>query len=1360
MQRLAALCLAAFCISPATHAGLFGGRWWKELPTADVVAELPMSLERAKPKWEVGPGLKVVGDDLLGFPVLEHSGAAVGFLRTNAPVEGPCDIVALVRITEEKASHHGATLACGVRGPSAAPESDYALEAASVPATGRFCLHLTPRMGTDANRAYQTPRPPIEDPVRAQWPHTVTISDRYKDISPVWDEAFRLEIEAAMAKVPPVHRTWFELRIEVRPDAVRLCKDGLLVAERRPPGRIAGDVGLWLRGNVRVASLIIRRPTVTPEGFCPVLIHDARNAEAIGTRGKMIDGASMPPTAGAFSVGGVPLEFPSRKAGGFDHIDVGESLFHHRNQSGYYDANTTWPEPGLIDTMRIRLSVPNRPWRRLWLVAASDGEPNTVPIVTARFYRPRAGFAVDAVGEVPLLTARSGPKGTRRLPVTLADGKSGSLWLVPIELDSVTIASRFREEHALSMELTKQVHDYRMYPDPAVYDRFQGGVPSGVRIFAMTLEEAPIKLLASSNRTGNAFVSPEEPIWQVRLANLRQREMPVAIRLTITDPYGKETLLQSRGSLGSQMSGQFDFPTRPRVFGLHRVRTEAEAEGETFSQEGTFVQLPPDTRKATGANSRWGLWWWRGGHLTNPNEEEDLYLLRAAGTRVAATKDIHTRRQWGMIPNPHHVVGGPAPWAYKDPYDPKEYEEFADKVGLDVAARLKEAPDIPYFCIFAENAISTPLTYGILPRFVGEGDYVLNDQEKARIRASILTAKAATEGIRKHAPKAKVSFGWCEPIFSVPFMWEKYPKEYMDAIGVDTPQFERMPEMPIRSVAPNRMWMLQEEMKRCGYTGIPIIHTESYFPSSHPLALGHRTAADYYVRTAVLSLALGTSRFLFCFTLHDCADYWGSVHYGCIGITGPRPEFNPKPAFPALATMTRLLDIFDYDGYVPTGSQSAYCVRFKSGNKFIYCLWTTRAYRPGKLRLPKAGNVALVDENGNELLLTKLGGGEIPCVLSPTPQWVVAENRDLAVELEEPLRVEEPIEHAVTLDPLGMPWSYDPNPYDRYAKNHWDLPRFPGPMKSESVTSEQRKSKVWQITLGDPPKERPLAAWYGVFTPPKPIEIPGKARALGIFANGHSNWGRIIYEIEDAKGEIWQSIGAKDEWNCDDVHSWSYFNFDGRRYIEFPLPNHQPGDNYREKDTVWWNYSAEGIVDLPVKLTRIIIEMRTHNVYVTDLVPVADRSVQLDNLMAVYDSAEAMTDVPVRLQRAAGELKFALAAGSALANPLADLKGSRVGASPEFVKVAPPDQYYDGTRVVVTLKPVAGAKEYRIYVAAYESGAGAKVMAKSDKPELLVGGLRPQFPLFLFAACLDEKGKESKPSAPKRILLKDDFPMK
>ena len=122
---------------------------------------------------------------------------------------------------------------------------------------------------------------------------------------------------------------------------------------------------------------------------------------------------------------------------------------------------------------RCRLSVPNRPYSRLWVIAASDDRPHSVPVVCARFYRPQAGFAIDAAAEVPALSARSGPQAARRLPVTLADGKPASLWLVPIELDPVAIGSQFREEMVLSIELTKQVYDYRAYPDPAAYDRFR-----------------------------------------------------------------------------------------------------------------------------------------------------------------------------------------------------------------------------------------------------------------------------------------------------------------------------------------------------------------------------------------------------------------------------------------------------------------------------------------------------------------------------------------------------------------------------------------------------------------------------------------------------------------------------------------------------------------------------------------------------------------------------------------------------------------------------------------------------------------------------------------------------------------------
>ena len=71
-----------------------------------------------------------------------------------------------------------------------------------------------------------------------------------------------------------------------------------------------------------------------------------------------------------------------------------------------------------------------------------------------------------------------------------------------------------------------------------------------------------------------------------------------------------------------------------------------------------------------------------------------------------------------------------------------------------------------------------------------------------------------------------------------------------------------------------------------------------------------------------------------------------------------------------------------------------------------------------------------------------------------------------------------------------------------------------------------------------------------------------------------------------------------------------------------------------------------------------------------------------------------------------------------------------------------------------------GAKEYRVYVAAYENGQGAEVIASGEAPTLLVSRLQPRFPLYLFAAYLNKEGKESRPTPPRRILLKDDFPFK
>jgi hypothetical protein len=1357
--------MLALTMSLGTAWGLGGSRWWQEVPRGDVILALPISLEQVKTNWDAAPDARLVSDEILKRPAIQFTGNGLSGLVSDQPVAGEFEVTVLVRMPSRTNGNCSVMLMGGLKKRTAGYlESDGFVQLSEAWYPDYRC-YLVASAGLGNYYAANTIAADalLGDSTVARLA-PVYFYDRFPNISPVMDEDLRLELEAAMAGVPEMDQVWCILRIVSTKESLRMFKDGLLVGERRPGVRMEGFIRLTGYGPIRVAALTVRKIAPQPRGYYPVPLDGACNARDGGSAASTVARDALPPAGSMALVDDIPFVFPDSVTGQ-NTIDIGAAIFHWRNRKGSFDALTTWMPPGSLETGRVAFDIPNRAYTRLWVVAAADENPLKVPVVTVRFYRPYAGFPIDAAARIPALTGKSDGQGAQRLPVTLAGGKKGNLWLVPIELDGQRIASEFREEHFLSVELTKEVYPFRSYPDPCDYSYFPGGLPSSVKIYALTFEEAPLRMLASGNRIGNVYVRPEEPIWQVKLANQQSREIPLRVKLAVTDPYGRSLTFERAAKLAGNARSTIEFPLTTRVFGLHKVRTEVRIEGgPTYVNDGSVVEVAADTRLAHAGNSRWGLWCWGGGHGTIPDIDANNYLLRAAGSRFGAGR-YADRQKWGMAGRPHIAVSV-QPWAYKEPYDPAEYAKYSEEVGHQVAAAMTNDPDTVCFCQFGENAISMRMTYGIWPRFLGEPDFQVTEDERKEILARTVTAKAAAEGIRKYAPTAKISFSYADPMFVIPFLEQKYPKENIDYFGIDVPTFERMPEMPVRAVTANRMWLMKEELKRLGYDKVPIIHTESYYPSSHPLGLGARIAADYWIRTAVLSLALGSTRLANCFGLEDCSGYWGNQHYGCIGAIGRRPEFNPKPVFPAYATMTRLLDLVEFDGFVPCGSLSAYCVRFRNQNPadkdrpWIYCLWTLRGTRPAAVQFAQSGKSVRVDESGNEFNLT-LSNNTAQVTLAQTPFWITSDQVISNVTLGVPVYTEKPGPYTKVLAKLDQLWTYDAGVHVAYASNHWDMLRVPGPVKAQIVESSERQAKVWQVTLGTPEHERPLAAWYSVYQPPQPIAIPGKARALGVWANGNSDWSRIVYEIADAKGEVWLSVGTKDDWNCDDNHQWSFFNFDGWRYVEFPLPNHKPGDNYREQDTVWWGSTAEGVVDLPVKLTRVIIEQRTHNIYVDALLPVSNRWVQLSDLMAVYDNPEMMTDAPVKLQQAAVKVMPAQAApGAGLANPIATLKDMGVGAPAEIAKLAPPPHGYDGTRINVTLNPVAGAKEYRVYVSAYASGAGAKVLAKGSTPEIAMTGLRADFPLYLFITYLDDKNAESKPSAGKRILLRDDFPMK
>ena len=1194
-------------------------------------------------------------------------------------------------------------------------------------------------------------------------------------VSPLADPDYRRELESANAAAPPVLGEWVDIEVTAQDGRITVRFMGQTAQSE---WHESGQVCVHLVNGAELATLSASRPeepgAIDIDRFVPLGLRPSLNRRAIEAKadGVALRPGSLPPPDAPVCVKSIPFVFP-RPRGGDDHVDLGENLFHYRrtqnnDRTGVWHM---WPHASQVEASATRLSVPQRPWKRLWLVAASDGEADSVPIVSVRFYKPRAGYPIDAAGTVPLFAGRSRAKGARRLSVKRPDGEAGSLWLVPIELDGQQIASELREFSPLTMELTNEVHPWRDFPDPCNYGYFPGGLPSAVRVFAATLEAAPLSLLVRGGRPANTFVSPEKATWQTTICNWRDEPVRGTLTLRPTDPYGRrEAAVEREVIVPPRRTLTVEEQLSPAVYGRYDIESTfhpteglSRDEDSDVSETGHFVQLPPDTRRTNQDTGRWGFWTWLGGHDTNPNLEENYYILRAVGARGSGRRgggeELKLRKKWGIFYWPSHLSGGA-------------------QHGDQIAKLYKESPDLGYQCLFPERAVSMRVTYGTPREYMGEEiegwDYT--EAERATIDKYTKISLETFKAVREKAPKFKrLALGWCNPGFQLPFLQEKFPKELFDAMGIDFPTFERMPEMPNYDLSPQRTFFLKEYRKRYGYMDKPVVSVEAApMVTHHPLALGERLGADYFVRHGVLQLALGVDRFQAAWTLTDCAGAWGSQHYGSSGVVGRRPMFNPHPALVAFATMTRLLDMFQFDGYVPLGTLSAYCVRFRNldrrlPHRYVYCLWTIRGRRPALLTFQarKDGTSAtavLVDEHSNETPLV-LAGNQTTVTLSGTPVWITTDQPIDKGEMGTPTYTETPGPHATVIDTLDSPWTHREGDYPLYSQSYPDgrLETWPGPMKSEAVESEERGGKVWRVTLQEPPKPKTLGAWFGVYEPKEPVAIPGKARALGVWVNGCSNWGRIVYEVRDAKGETFISCGTKLNWNCNDGHQWSFFNFDGWRYVEFPLPGSLPYDDYREFDSVWWGSpEGDGIVDLPVSLTKVIVEHRTHNIYVDEMVASTGLWVELDDLTAVYDDAPMMTDAPVALQqRTKGKVLARFSDHpEALANPIADLREKGVGEAPTIVKIYPPETWNDGKRAMVDVKPVDGAKEYRIYVAAYETGAGAVRQGTSKEASFLVQRLRPDFPIHFFTTYVDEKGKESKPSKGVTKVLKDEFFMK
>lgn len=1254
-----------------------------------------------------------------------------------------------------------------------------------------------------------------------------------------WPEALRKSVEYDMAQLPDLSQKWLTLRYVVRKNSIETYLDDRLLDIRTENTlTTAGSVRLNLSPHLALASLRVEPLLPDDPVYRPIRIDGFLNASLIN--GKPLDRSGLPATNTLSRVGGAPFLFPEPDAKGNDHVSLFNSCAQFGSLEGYFESmgnpaqfGGRWPTALSVNPARIQFRVPNEHYVRLHMIAAAGDEPHSVPIITAQFFKALAGYPESFAARVPLFTATA--KDVVKLPARLQGGKAGSLYLVTIELDPGKLSrlgrlsplEKDKDSSApawvwkddlpiLEMELTKEVHQYRAYPDPTCYSYHQGGLPSSVHVYALTLERSPLRMVFEPDKFGHVWTSPAKPSYTATLGNRTAAARTVELTLSTVSHDGsekteqKQTVTVAPGDQDTPV--KFDIGNLKR-FGYHDVALTMKDGPQTWSEKRSLAYLPVDTRERgnweDGRGPILGYWAWGGGHGT-PSRLQELEIMSEAGaetlnggfetnapSEVLAFAQAHNFTGLIRFTASHWVTAG-----FNGKWNPAKPDEMMT-ILQEGLTKMEISPGplnkADMFMVFSEPGVG-PSTYGNLPEYWGEPEYKLTPDEERVFKEYLDKFLVCARLARKTWPDVRIMLPYGDPLFVIPFLrYSEEVRSLIDGTALDMPAFERMPEQQLHQLVHHRLYELINEYHK--YNKKPMLAViEGTCANTNPGGLTWDEQADFYTRNFLIYFAYGVYRHPSGPTPFDCANYWGEEHYGCCGLFTCLPYAAPKPSYVAYATLSRHLNRANFEKWLPTGSLSTYALQFKhyQTGKLVHVLWTIRGKRPvtlgtGVRSQNTEDRIVMYDEDDNSTVLAEKDG-KVTFTIDSSPCYVEGLTADPQVALGEPdhsdaiLRSPATAGRSTSAKPaalavkLGNPgdgsWAIRAERDEIYENNSplqvarflgkmsvapADAPKEQGgPASSRPLESRDyaRASKALAVRLEKQDKERKVMPWYTCLAPKKPIKLPGKASHLGLWVNAASDWGRVVYCLRDAKGQRWISVGTKEQWNCDDTHQWSSFCFDGWRYLRFELPSNLPYDNFREMGSTWWAHYGPGggVVNLPLSLEKIIVERRTHAMYVNDPQPTRPDDVLLGDLLAEYATEFDKTGEAVKLSR----IRMPAPAGAAgLGNPLNDLEAKGVARAPAITRVEPPAHEYDGTRCLVFFDKTPEAVTYEIWVSPYADGKGAMKLASGWKePGQLITGLRPEIGFYAFVVYRGKDDKPSKPFKPFRFMLKDMFPMK
>jgi len=1036
---------------------------------------------------------------------------------------------------------------------------------------------------------------------------------------------------------------WLHVKVEAGERALRVWFEGRLGVYIADPVRKAGGVALTLAKGDMIARVKAFRSLSPDSRFLPIDLSGVCNNEATRDLGDgwRLDPEARPAAGTYVEVDGVPF-YTGAGAGGADNLCLRSAEWPEwRTDPGSYYENYDCAPFFQGDPRTPILRVPNACYSAAYVVGMADTMPETSTVVSIRTgIFDRLGIYHDVAGEAPRWTETGGKWVVKPLPALLlevgqpGEKRGGNLFMIRIPLGGTFPQDFEVYGDSLALELTKELRLAVRQPDPCRFRIRPLGLPSSVHIFGFTLEESPVRMRVTSPEIGHVFVEPQTPTFTVRLTSVVAEPRTFGLAIETQDFGGAEESRERTVELapGETREETIRFEGRTRGWRRLSVAVVDEEGRRLLQRETSFALLPPDTRNRA-VYGPWSTWTWAGAHNT-PDFERIGPLLRKCGVRYAlrSASDSELAR-YGLRANQLGNI---------------QRKKTPGEAVAMVSNDMELYPNgVREALVFHETAISGKHVMRPLDCLVGRDSYEFDEAEQARFDELWQQAVSCAKAVKEAFPGYKLAFGNNAAMITEEFLRRGFPKDLIDSISNESAGFMRPTECQPDPVSFNGLWMFDRIRKHYGYGDKQLaICYEWLTRATNPGNLSLRDQAAYYVRDCLLALAFGVPRV----SPAGIVDVGNSYYYsnwGAGGLCRQRPELNPKPAYAAYATLTLMLDEASCERRLDTGSTSLFGLVFRKPDKSAVCaFWTLRGTRQASVRVDQKQPATLTDGMGNAMELPPRNGvvtfavGALPVFLSG-----VSDVRE--VSPGECAYPERPGPDPLLIDDFDRPgrWTKKAERDPELEFYNFLTPRRLGKYRWKTVREFEGRRGCLRVSPQTPVPGAVHLPMYGVLELDESVPIPGEPRHVGLWVNGNSGWGRVIFEFVDASGQRWISIGCAmsgqvnrwmedwmpkevlagleyersiNDWNTNDSERRSSINFDGWRYVDFPLPGQYPGEGYHWPRNCYWKYDKDGKVHYPLTFTKLVVELREKIVYVTELVEPLRKEILLDDLMVTY----------------------------------------------------------------------------------------------------------------------------------------------